>query len=120
MADAPGATVTGKSGTDYVLEFGTNMFCRLEEATGKAYVELLQELRGPFPSVRTVRAFVQAAWVNRNATADEAGLLIDDLGGWESGRRHTESRLGIWRRRAGNCRNCARRLPREAKEAVPA
>jgi hypothetical protein len=83
MADAPGATVTGKSGTDYVLEFGTNMFCRLEEATGKAYVELLQELRGPFPSVRTVRAFVQAAWVNRNATADEAGLLIDDLGGWE-------------------------------------
>lgn len=83
MADAPGATVTGKSGADYALEFGTNMFCRVEDATGKAYVELLQELRGPCPSVRTVRAFVQAAWVNRTATAEEVGLLIDDLGGWE-------------------------------------
>jgi hypothetical protein len=119
MADAPGATVTGKSGTDYVLEFGTNMFCRLEEATGKAYVELLQELRGPFPSVRTVRAFVQAAWVNRNATADEAGLLIDDLGGWEMvvGILSPDSEYGAVVRQLQELRE---EITARTKETVPA
>ncbi len=61
---------------------GTNVLCRLEDATGKPYEMVLAELRRPKARAVTIRAFVAAALVDPVLTTlDEVGQAIDDLGG---------------------------------------
>jgi hypothetical protein len=67
----------------YTLNFAsTNAICRLEESTGLSYREVLTALGRKRPKVSLLRAFVQAALIDpADVTADEAGAILDDIGG---------------------------------------
>lgn len=67
----------------YQVCFDTNAWCRLEEATGRPYPELVRQLLsdGPLPG-KLVLQFLQAGLVDPpNASMDDVGLIVDDLGG---------------------------------------
>lgn len=78
-------TLTGATGT-YRMNFGTNAACRVEEALkGKSFLEAMAELRGKAPSITMMRLIFQVALVDpQNPSADDAGRIIDDLGGWDA------------------------------------
>lgn len=60
----------------------TNAKCDVEEATGLRYSEVLRELRRRRPKVSILRAFVRAALLDPpDATPEEVGAIIDDIGG---------------------------------------
>lgn len=68
----------------YVFNFGTNAACRVEEATGKTYGEVIAALNVTHPSVSLIRSFLKACLVNpANASDEQVGHMIDDIGGWE-------------------------------------
>lgn len=70
----------------YVLNFGTNSACRLEEALGGArtYGDVVQVLSTDVrPSVTLIREFVKAALVQPvDVSLDDVGTFIDNIGGW--------------------------------------
>jgi len=64
------------------MTFGVNAWCRLEDLTGRTSVDVIDELRGEQASMRTLRQFVKATLVDpKDASLDEVGDIIDDLGG---------------------------------------
>ena len=74
--------VKGGEGRVYTLNFGVNAMCRLEDLTGRAYHEVLMEMKKGLPSMKTIRQFVQAALVAPPAESPEqAGTIIEDIGG---------------------------------------
>lgn len=80
-------TFTGISGTQYTIDcFGTNAICRVEEALAPRSVDdIMAELRGPAPHVRTVREWFKASLVEpkgETLSAEQVGEIIDDVGGW--------------------------------------
>lgn len=71
--------------TTYVFNYGSNSACRLEDELndGRSYTEVMDELTGPKPRVKTIRAFVKAALVShKDMTLEQVGDVIDQLGGW--------------------------------------
>lgn len=74
--------LSGNSGQSYTLAFGTNWLCRLEELSGRHPYELLEALKAPDWRVTTLRQVVSAALVSmKDATLDQVGDVIDDMGG---------------------------------------
>jgi hypothetical protein len=77
---------------DYVLNFGANSACRLEEALhdDRTYGDVVDALnKTARPSVSLIRAFVKASLVDpadRDKPADltdaQVGTFIDNIGGW--------------------------------------
>jgi hypothetical protein len=67
----------------YTLNFAsTNAICRLEESTGLSYAQVLGHLARKRPKLALLRAFIQAALVDpANVSDDEAGMILDDIGG---------------------------------------
>jgi len=60
----------------------TNAICRLEETTGLSYRDVLAALARKRPKVLLLREFLRVALVDPvNVTADEAGEILDDIGG---------------------------------------
>ncbi len=74
--------VTGKSGTVYVMDGGSNSQCAIETLTKRTYPDVVRELAGPFPSVTLARSFVRGLMTGP-VTEQEAGNILDDIGGWE-------------------------------------
>lgn len=72
----------GMSGTTYVLDFGSNAICRMEEQTGEYYGAILEQLRSPTCKAKYVRAWVWACLTDRpDLTIEQAGDILDDIGG---------------------------------------
>ena len=66
----------------YTLNFGVNAMCRIEKLEGRSYHAVLTDLRDPRPSMTLVRTVLRAALTNpATPTDDEAGDILDDLGG---------------------------------------
>ncbi len=71
----------GITGT-YAINVGTNALCRLEEATGKGFTEVLAELQQPSPRITLIRQFIRATLViPPKPSLEEAGAIMDDIGG---------------------------------------
>lgn len=76
------AEYRGASGRTYVLNFGTNTLCRLEEETKLYHGDVIEKLVALNAPVSLARAWIWASLVDRsNLTIERAGEILDDLGG---------------------------------------
>jgi hypothetical protein len=75
--------VRGASGDQYTFNFGTNACCRIEAALNIPFAEALKRLRNPEIATATMaREFIKATIVSpADVTLDQAGDIMDDLGG---------------------------------------
>lgn len=81
MAKPKDIELTGADGVVYRFNFGTNTFCRMEDATGLSYIEVLQRLRNK-PTMTFLRTLFQAALVShQTASLEDVGVILDDVGG---------------------------------------
>lgn len=73
---------TGRSGTVYHFNFGTNAICRVEEETGQSYREVIDQMKSPQATAKLARLYIWAALIDRtDLTMERAGDILDDLGG---------------------------------------
>lgn len=78
-------TIKGES-RSYLVNFGTNAACRVEDATGKTFGAVVKAISAPDAPVKLFRQFFQCVLVDPHGSAlsdEEVGTVIDDVGGWE-------------------------------------
>lgn len=82
LGDRP---IKGETRT-YLVNFGTNAQCRVEDATGKTFNEALKAISAPDSPVKAFRQFFRCVLVDpvgESVSDEEVGTIIDDVGGWE-------------------------------------
>lgn len=88
MANLQKGEVSLPSGEEtYTLSFSVNAFCYLEEADGRTFGEIIQELMDPKKlSMRQLRQFVHAGLLDYHPdlTVADAGRIIMKAGGVSS------------------------------------
>lgn len=85
MAKAHRGVVTFEGedgGTTYVLKFGTNAICLMQEKLGRSLGEILEGLKDEKNTdMSVIRTMVLCALIQpKDATPEMAGDLIDDVG----------------------------------------
>lgn len=78
MALSRGVVEFEAGGETRQLRFNMNAMVRYQEASGKTFIEAVQDLQANHMDFRTLRMLF---WVGLgNGTQDEAGDMIDDIG----------------------------------------
>lgn len=75
-------SLTGRSGSRYVLRFSTNAVCLIQGALGKPLVEVLRDqIRHAITDVAAMRTIVHLSLIEpSDASLVDAGDVIDDVG----------------------------------------
>lgn len=95
-------TLNGADRTYQVNCRSINSMCRVEEATGETFWDVVKELSGKRPRPRsiTIRRFLSAVLVNPPQPSPEmTGVILEDIGGVEVVRAAAQGVWQSWRRK---------------------